>query len=137
MSGFEEIAKTVILLGALLGALGVLGVRARRGWKKTVFIFARLEAVADLAEAQLTVNGGTSLLDKVNKIEANHEVAELHWTGLEDSMSVAQDIGEKRWMELADKADTIAADLLAHRASVQLQHEGIIGRLDIIEGRLQ
>jgi len=39
--------------------------------------------IAQLLEAQLQPNGGGSLVDKVNKIQPNHEAAETHWKALE------------------------------------------------------
>lgn len=136
MSGFEEIARTVILLGGVLTALTAIGIFTRRAWRKLTYVFERIEATGEVADAQLRKNGGSSLVDKVDQVEKNHRMAELHWTALEDSLAVAQDIGERRWVELAEKADAIAADLLEHRASVTEQHRKIIGRLDTIEARL-
>lgn len=43
--------------------------RTARAWhKRALYLSARIDAVADLAEAQLTKNGGGSLVDKVNDI---------------------------------------------------------------------
>lgn len=45
--------------------------RTARAWhKRALYLSARIDAVADLAEAQLTKNGGGSLVDRVNDIPA-------------------------------------------------------------------
>lgn len=40
-------------------------------------------AASRIVAAELTVNGGGSLLDKVNQIGRNHEDAKEHWSKLE------------------------------------------------------
>ncbi len=67
----------------------------------TLFIYKKLlEPIAALLKAQLSENGGGSLVDKVNQLTkdtpANHKLAEEHWTRLEDTQIViAKDLKEK------------------------------------------
>lgn len=89
----EEIARWVILGGGVLGASLTAATFTRRGfrWLRRLVatvrqLVQRFEAVADLAEAQLSPNGGSSLLDKVNRIESNHQSAERHWERLNVSL---------------------------------------------------
>lgn len=89
----EEIARWVILGGGVLGAFATATAFTRRGFRwlrrmiaTTRQLVQRFEAVADLAEAQLSPNGGSSLLDKVNRIEGNHQAAEKHWQRLGTSL---------------------------------------------------
>lgn len=132
----NDVLRLVLVAGSVCAALIGIGAFTRNAWKKLGEIVDNTRAAGELLDAQLTVNHGTSLLDKVNKIAGNHMEAERHWTVLEDAMLVSQDVAEKRWTELTEKSSTIAADLAEHRLFVAAQYVQVIGRLDAIEARL-
>lgn len=65
----------VLISGALATALVAIAKGLHLMWKtarswhrRALYLSARIDAVADLAEAQLTRNGGGSMVDKVNDI---------------------------------------------------------------------
>jgi hypothetical protein len=77
----QTYASTIITVGA---ALGLLGAGARFIWHRAMQPFIEVQnAAADIIRAQLTPNHGSSLVDKVNKIEGNHQEAQRHWENLE------------------------------------------------------
>lgn len=77
----------------------------------TAFIYKKfLGPIGRLVQAQLSENGGGSLVDKVNKLitetPANHALAEQHWTRLEETQKViAKDLSEKSTAQELTMAD--------------------------------
>lgn len=75
----SEVAQTVIVVCTALAAVGALITylfrKARALYKRCQYLAHRIELMGDLVDLQLTTNHGTSLLDKVNKIEPNHAYA--------------------------------------------------------------
>lgn len=85
--------------GALLvgvSAVGTLAALIRR-FNRRVIVPAveKIEAMNDLVQHQLTHNEGTSLLDKVDRIDINHREAEKHWLALEAALRGVEDRLEK------------------------------------------
>lgn len=67
----------VLISGAVATALVAIAKGLHLAWKtlrawhkRALYIITRIEAIGDLTEAQLTKNGGGSLVDKVNDIPA-------------------------------------------------------------------
>ena len=91
MIAIDSLAQSTIVTLTALTAIGAaltwIARRIRKAIRRAQHLGRRLDAVADIADAQLTINGGGSMLDKVNKIEANHLVAEKHWKALEEAQS--------------------------------------------------
>ncbi len=89
------LAEWAIHLGAVAAIVTAVGII----WKKVAVplyqkvraaetVVRRVILAADrllpFAEGQLKPNGGSSLADKINRIEPNHIAAEDHWKRLED-----------------------------------------------------
>ncbi len=80
-----------------------------------VFWHKKVKPVVDIITAQLRPNGGGSLLDKVNRIDPNHEEARGHWKTLEMAdetlsqslreINVRLARGERRFSRIEDKLD--------------------------------
>lgn len=74
------------VLTLVLGAIAVTGVLWRVVLRPMLIALRELaeqmQALRTVAEAQLTPNGGGSLVDKVNQIGPNHEFAKDQWTEL-------------------------------------------------------
>lgn len=85
-----ELAQTLIIMVTATtvvgGFLAYLFRKIRKGTKRLAHLGRRIDALADLANEQLTTNGGSSLLDKVNQIKVNHELAESHWAEAKESI---------------------------------------------------
>lgn len=65
----------VLISGAVATALVAIAKGMHLAWKtlqawhkRALYLAARIDAIGDLAEAQLTKNGGGSMVDKVNDI---------------------------------------------------------------------
>lgn len=72
----NEEAQLIILAASVLGAVAYL-------WRRwCVPGFRAIRSAVQLIEAQLRVNGGSSLMDKVNLIEPHHRIV----TGRLDSL---------------------------------------------------
>ena len=82
-------AQTVIAICTAFAAAGALLAylfrKLRAGWKRLQYLSHRIELMGDLVDLQLTVNHGSSLLDKVNKIEPNHAYAITQFESLAQS----------------------------------------------------
>lgn len=74
--------EILLALGAGAAALTAISVASRKAINSARAFFALQTAAARLINAEMTPNGGGSLLDKVNKIAPNHASAEKHWTEL-------------------------------------------------------
>jgi hypothetical protein len=95
-------------LTILLGALAITGL----AWRKVLIPALRMlgdmrdsfQAVQSLAEAQLSSNGGSSLLDKVNKIEPNHDEVKAALAATEqtvrEKLESAERVETERWTSL-------------------------------------
>ena len=79
-------AQTVIVICTALAAVGAglayLFKKVRAGWRRIQFLSRRIETMSEIADAQLSHNGGSSLLDMVRfsanavqAIEPNHAYA--------------------------------------------------------------
>ena len=72
-------AQNVIVVCTALAAVGALITylfrKSRALYKRCQYLAHRIELMGDLVDLQLTVNHGSSLLDKVNMIHPNHEFA--------------------------------------------------------------
>ena len=75
----SSFAQTVIVIGTALTVVGAGGAwvyrKLRAGWKRMQYLSHRIETMGDIADAQLTKNHGSSLLDKVDMIQPNHAYA--------------------------------------------------------------
>ena len=110
-----------MLLAAGAAAVAIYSV-ARLG--KRLYLITRefftLQAVAArLISAEMQPNGGSTLLDKVNKIAGNHQEAERHWTALQENQ-----------VEVATKLETSYEEL---RGAFRNAHAEITHRLEKIE----
>jgi hypothetical protein len=77
----QNYASTIITVAT---ALGLLGAVARFIWRRAMVPFIEIQnAAAEVIKLQLTPNHGSSLVDKVNRIEGNHQEAQRHWENLE------------------------------------------------------
>lgn len=101
------LAEWAVHLGAVAAIVTALGII----WKKVIVplyskfraaeaVVRRVVLAADrlipFAEAQLSPNGGSSLADKINRIEPNHQAAEAHWQRLEEGQKeIARKFEEK------------------------------------------
>lgn len=77
----QEYAKTLTVVIAALAAVG--GAIAWTHLRLIRPVIKAIEAIHELVEFQLRANGGSSLVDKVNRIDGNHQEAERHWRELE------------------------------------------------------
>lgn len=106
---------------AIITGLGVLWQKVvRPGYRKLKAGFHMLQRVtvaADrllpFAEYQLKPNAGSSLADKINRIETNHALAEEHWRKLE----AGQD-------DLAKLVETRHAEVTTRLASIESGKQG-------------
>lgn len=80
-----EITAVIGMLAALGGAAVYTKRRIKRGIVKIKMWVDKLEAASDIVDAQLTKNGGDSLLDRIQEIRPNHEEAKEHWQQLHDA----------------------------------------------------
>ena len=69
---FDANSGFIVSIAALCGLIAMTGVVRRY-----------IVPIKKLVEAQLTTNGGGSLVDKTNRILPNHAEAQKHWGGLE------------------------------------------------------
>lgn len=85
MTGFDQATQAVIVTGGVAGALTACWILARRAYRAVREAISMQVAAGRIINAELTRNGGGSLLDKVNRIEGNHQQAQRHWEALEES----------------------------------------------------
>lgn len=79
----SELVQGLVATAAAVGALAVLWRRVvRPGVAITRRAVRAVQSALDLIEAQLRTNGGSSLMDKVDKIEANHAESRREWQRL-------------------------------------------------------
>ena len=90
-----DVTATSLEITAVIGALAALGGasiyvkrRIQRGIAKGKLWADKMEAASDLVDAQLTPNGGDSLLDRINEIRPNHEEAKDHWLELHETTNL-------------------------------------------------
>lgn len=76
--------EILLALGAGAAALTAISVASRKAINSARAFFALQTVAARLINAEMTVNSGGSLLDKVNKIAPNHRIAEDHWIKLSE-----------------------------------------------------
>ncbi len=93
----------------------------------------RMEAVDTLARAQLTTNGGTSLLDKVNRIASNHEEAEAHWKSLETGHQTLVEGQEKLGAAIRVNTD-VTERISTRQADVILRLTRVEAAVDVLAG---
>lgn len=111
MESFMVDAGTLIerystVLTLVIGAIAVTGVLWRvvlRPILESVRELAeQMQALRVVAEAQLTGNGGTSLIDKVNRIEPNH-------TEVKNALKAAEAVETERWSSLDQRLKALEA----------------------------
>jgi hypothetical protein len=88
------IAGNIIVTAAVISGITGIGLFLRRVWRswqrfrvRLRQLGTRIDAGMDIVEAQLTVNGGGSLLDKVNKIQGNHDEAKRDAAALTETLT--------------------------------------------------
>src|SRR5512139_2511288 len=90
------------IVSATIGATWWVGRAIRRLWRWGTYLARRLEALADLAEAELTANGGGSMLDKVNRIPALDRRLDEHIVDTGTNFKAVQ-------MQIVDLSNTVAS----------------------------
>lgn len=120
--------------GALVAVAGVLGALVFI-WQKAVIpvrrwairMGATIESLNEVAQAQLTGNGGSSLLDKVGKIEPNHDEVKAALTAAEDAVKAellrAELKETERWTDLDRRLKAIES----HPPTVTIHNDPHIG----------
>lgn len=99
--------EPVLLLGAIAGALVAIGVALRKGYRVVSEFFSMQAVAARLISAEMRPNGGSTLLDKVNKIAPYHKEAEEHWTALRKSHADVAEKLETNQKEVAKRLEKI------------------------------
>lgn len=105
MEGFIQThGPTLIIIGGIFGVLGTAWrgwVRFRRWWEGVAM---RWDVAIELIETQLQTNHGTSMMDKVNKIEPLVErVEEIH-----ERMTTQQEEARDAWAASRDEDAAIS-----------------------------
>ena len=133
---FSLIVGASVLIGAVVG----IGAGGRKCWRAISEVVKLQNVAARLIAAEMTTNGGGSLLDKVNRIAANHASSEAHYEALEEMIVTSSDVNQKRWsalsehtLQVADKTETIATELATHRAEQREAAREIRDRLAAVE----
>lgn len=101
----QQYGAALVTVAGVLGAVIFIWQRAvvpTRRWATRMG--QTVESLNELTTAQLTNNGGGSLLDKVDRIDPNHEEARGHWSALESALS---ELGAK----VDGKFDTVNNEL--------------------------
>jgi hypothetical protein len=125
-----------VAVAAVISAVVAIFVGLRKIYRGCAEVFRVQASASKIINAELTPNGGGSLLDKVARIPQieerllqNHIQAEDHWTTLEQVTITANSLAQRRWEENLESNEQLAGTLDAHRALV-------LSRLAAIEGRL-
>lgn len=105
--------ETLIVAGAVAGALVAIGIALRKAFISARNFFALQTAAARLVNAEMTVNDGGSLLDKVNRIATNHATAQKHWEALDVAITETRKIATDTAVELRQITESTATELKA------------------------
>lgn len=80
----DQVMDTILVAGAVATALGAMLMFAVRAYRGVRDFMVSANAASKLINAELTRNGGGSLLDKVNKIEPYHIEAKRRLDAIEE-----------------------------------------------------
>ena len=112
-------AVTIGAIAAIMTGFGVIWLKAvRPSWRKfraAYHLVQRVTHAADrllpFAEQQLRSNGGSSLKDQIDRIDAltlgNHKSAEEHWRKLGDRLNAVAALQQEQHTEVTARLDRI------------------------------